>query len=163
MTGKPSARSGPVSPGVIERWEGLRRLLPEPTPSHRLWAAEPGATPARLCEHTIWVRNEPSKYELSTLARLGTFYFGPTRRVVSWLRVFAVPGHGERLGQISQMITASTTDDSACDCRFVEQEGTFMRPARCSIVPLSSGLDLSQRIATSGQTGLVNIAPFSGS
>jgi hypothetical protein len=37
MKGKPSARSGPVSPGVIERWEGLRRLLPEPTPSPRLW------------------------------------------------------------------------------------------------------------------------------
>jgi hypothetical protein len=34
-TGKPSARNGPVSPGVIERWEGLRRLLLEPTPSHR--------------------------------------------------------------------------------------------------------------------------------
>src|SRR5690349_13941239 len=26
--------------------EGLRRLLPEPTPSPRLWAASPGATPA---------------------------------------------------------------------------------------------------------------------
>src|SRR5579863_7119078 len=61
ITGKPSARNGPVSPGVIERWEGLRRLLPEPTPSPRLWAPEPGATPARLCEHTIWVRSEPAK------------------------------------------------------------------------------------------------------
>ena len=39
VTGKPSARNGPVSPGVIERWEGLRRLLPEPTPSPRLWAS----------------------------------------------------------------------------------------------------------------------------
>jgi hypothetical protein len=45
LTGKPSARNGPVSPGVIERWEGLRRLLPEPTPSPRPWAASSGATP----------------------------------------------------------------------------------------------------------------------
>jgi hypothetical protein len=32
-----------------------------PTPSPRLWAASPGATPARLCEHTMRVFNQPSK------------------------------------------------------------------------------------------------------
>jgi hypothetical protein len=60
LTGKPSPRNKPVSPGVIEREEGLRRLLPEPTPSPRLWAASSGATPAKLCEHTIWVSDEPA-------------------------------------------------------------------------------------------------------
>ena len=60
LTGKPSARNGPVSPGIIERWEGLRRLLPEPTPSPRLWATPSGATPARMCEHTMWVFFKPA-------------------------------------------------------------------------------------------------------
>ena len=57
---------------------GPRRLLPEPTPSPRLWATAPGATPARLCEHTMRVASRPSKPELSTLVGTGTFYFGPT-------------------------------------------------------------------------------------
>ena len=46
-TGKPGGFESPQ--------EGLRRLLPEPTPSPRLWATAPGATPARLCEHTMRV------------------------------------------------------------------------------------------------------------
>src|ERR1035441_10246906 len=54
------------------------RLLPEPTPSPRLWATAPGATPARLCEHTMRVFSRPAKPELSTLVGTGTFYFGPT-------------------------------------------------------------------------------------
>src|SRR2546421_12478193 len=41
---------------------------------------QPGATPARLCEHTMWVASRPSEPELSTLVGTGTFYFGPTRR-----------------------------------------------------------------------------------
>src|SRR3954447_24869413 len=78
-TGKPSRRTGPVSPDRFESpQEGLRRLLPEPTPSPRLWAASSGATPARLCEHTTRVVQQPSKPELSTLSGIGTFYFGPT-------------------------------------------------------------------------------------
>src|ERR1700688_2455839 len=77
-TGKPSARNGPVSPGVIERWEGLRRLLSEPTPSHRLWAAAPGATPALRIELTTSGLSRHSKPELSTLLGTGTFYFALT-------------------------------------------------------------------------------------
>src|SRR5450755_1325887 len=71
ITGKPSARSRPVSPGVIERWEGLRRLLPEPTPSPRLWAASPDATPVKLCEYYYEGFSMPFK--------LGTFYLAGNR------------------------------------------------------------------------------------
>jgi hypothetical protein len=53
-------------------------LLPEPTPSPRLWATAPGATPVRLCEHTMRVSNRPSKPELSTWLETGTFYLAPT-------------------------------------------------------------------------------------
>src|ERR1700681_2567509 len=38
----------------------------------------PGATPARLCEHTMRVSAEPSKPELSTWLETGTFYLAPT-------------------------------------------------------------------------------------
>jgi hypothetical protein len=58
--------------------EGLRRLLPEPTPSPRLWATAPGATPARLCEHTMRAASQPSKPERSTWLGIGTFYLAPT-------------------------------------------------------------------------------------
>ena len=34
-------------------------MLPEPTPSPRLWATAPGATPTRLCEHTMRVSSRP--------------------------------------------------------------------------------------------------------
>jgi hypothetical protein len=77
-TGKPSARNGPVSPGVIERWEGLRRLLSEPTPSPRLWVSAPGATPARQPQLTTCPKIGTSKPELSTLLGTGTFYFALT-------------------------------------------------------------------------------------
>ena len=73
-TGTPSARSGSVSPGVIERREGLRPLLPEPTPSLRPWATGSGATPVRLCEHPTRAFYETYNYELSTWLALGTFY-----------------------------------------------------------------------------------------
>jgi hypothetical protein len=57
------------------------RLLPEPTPSPRLWATAPGATPARLCEHTMRVFSRPAKPELSTLVGTGTFYFAATPKI----------------------------------------------------------------------------------
>ena len=76
----PASRTG--RPGGIESpQEGLRRLLPEPTPSPRLWATAPGATPARLCEHTMGSQTGAPKPELSTLAESGTFYFGPTDKL----------------------------------------------------------------------------------
>jgi len=40
--------------------------------------ASPGATPARLCEHTMRVGELTSKPELSTWLRTGSFYFAPT-------------------------------------------------------------------------------------
>src|SRR3954470_16605820 len=76
-TGKPSRRTGPVSPDRFESpQEGLRRLLPEPTPSPRLWAASPGATPARLCEHTTG--------GFQPTPKIGTFYFGGIRNFLLW-------------------------------------------------------------------------------
>src|ERR1035437_2117133 len=59
--GRPSSATGCDDPGFNRCLEGLRRLLPEPTPSPRLWAASPGATPARLCEHTMRVFHKLSK------------------------------------------------------------------------------------------------------
>jgi hypothetical protein len=73
--GKPSQRTGPISPAPLE---GFCRLLSEPTPSHRLWAATPGATPALRVEHTTGGRTDHSKPELSTLLESGTFYFALT-------------------------------------------------------------------------------------
>ena len=54
-------------------------IASEPTPSPRLWATAPGATPARLCNHTMKVSNRPSKPELPTWLGTGTFYLAPTR------------------------------------------------------------------------------------
>jgi hypothetical protein len=46
-------------------------LLSEPTPSPRLWAASPDATPGKLCEYY---------YEsFSMLSQLGTFYLAVNR------------------------------------------------------------------------------------
>src|SRR5271169_936473 len=56
-------------------------IASEPTPSPRLWATPPGATPARLCEHTMRVTDWPPKPELSTWLETGTFYLAPTPAV----------------------------------------------------------------------------------
>jgi hypothetical protein len=53
-------------------------IASEPTPSLRLWATAPGATPARLIEHTIDGSNSRSEPELSTLLGTGSFYFALT-------------------------------------------------------------------------------------
>jgi hypothetical protein len=69
----PMATSSPPS-------EGSRPMLSsEPAPSSpRPWATAPGATPARLIEHTMGGSNGRSKPELSTLLRTGSFYFALT-------------------------------------------------------------------------------------
>ena len=74
---EPSRRSGNTHGFCVTG--GLPPIASEPTPSPRLWATPPGATPAGLCEHTMRADSRPSKPELSTLAGIGTFYFGPTR------------------------------------------------------------------------------------
>ena len=43
------------------------------------WATPPGATPAKLCEHTTRIQNRIRKPELSTWPRIGTFYLAPTQ------------------------------------------------------------------------------------
>src|SRR5215471_12441274 len=53
-------------------------IASEPTPSPRLWATPPAATPAGLCEHTMGADCQPSKPELSTWPGIGTFYLAPT-------------------------------------------------------------------------------------
>src|ERR1700682_1137279 len=60
----PSWRSGKTHGFCVTG--GHSPIASEPTPSPRLWATTPGATPARLCEHTMRVQYEPSKPELST-------------------------------------------------------------------------------------------------
>src|SRR5215831_15691939 len=59
-------------------------IVSEPTPSPRLWATPPGATPPGLCEHTMGVDCQPSKPELSTWPGIGTFYLAPTEP--AWVR-----------------------------------------------------------------------------
>ncbi len=53
-------------------------IASEPTPSLRLWATAPGATPARLTELTTGGPADRSKPELPTLLETGTFYFALT-------------------------------------------------------------------------------------
>src|ERR1035438_4146822 len=57
---------------------GHSPIASEPTPSRRLWATAPGATPALRIEHTTGGRADHSKPELSTLLESGTFYFALT-------------------------------------------------------------------------------------
>ena len=75
----PSWRSGITHGFCVTR--GHPPIASEPTPSPRLWATAPGATPARLCEHTMRVDLQPSKAELSTLV-------GITRVQISCLTAF---------------------------------------------------------------------------
>src|SRR5947209_1607052 len=72
----PSWRSGNTHGFCVTggRWP----IASEPTPSPRLWATAPGATPVRLCEHTTRLLNRPSEPELSTWMGTGTFYLAPT-------------------------------------------------------------------------------------
>ena len=73
---KPSWRSGRTHGFCVTG--GLPPIASEPTPSLRLWATAPGATPARLLEHTMGRLTRRSKPELSTLLRTGSFYFALT-------------------------------------------------------------------------------------
>src|SRR3954447_8270305 len=57
---------------------GHSPIASEPTPSPRLWAAAPGATPALRIEHITGGRAGRLKPELSTLLESGTFYFALT-------------------------------------------------------------------------------------
>jgi len=66
---KPSWRSGNTHGFCVTG--GLSPIASEPTPSPRLWATPPGATPARLCEHY----HEGPHLTLET----GTFYLAGNR------------------------------------------------------------------------------------
>jgi len=57
---------------------GYSPIASEPTPSRRLWAAAPGATPALRVESTTGGGSGRSKPERSTLLESGTFYFALT-------------------------------------------------------------------------------------
>src|SRR3984893_1059169 len=74
----PSWRSGKTHGFCVTG--GHSPIASEPTPSPRLWATAPGATPVRLCEHTMRVSSWPSKPELSTWLETGTFYLAPTHQ-----------------------------------------------------------------------------------
>src|SRR5450432_2075768 len=72
----PSWRSGKTHGFCVTG--GHSPIASEPTPSPRLWAAAPGATPALRIEHITGGRGGHSKPELSTLLESGTFYFALT-------------------------------------------------------------------------------------
>jgi len=82
-TGKPSRRAGPVSPGYRVATGGLAPTASGANSVASALGASPGATPARLCEHTMRVAPQPSKPELSTWLGVGTFYLAPTRELQS--------------------------------------------------------------------------------
>ena len=73
---EPCWRSG-ISRGFCVT-AGLPPIASEPTPSPRLWATSPSATPVRLCEHTMGFTMRTPKPELSTWPGIGTFYLAPT-------------------------------------------------------------------------------------
>jgi hypothetical protein len=79
-TTMPSWRSGNTHGFCVTG--GHPPIASEPTPSLRLWATAPGATPARLTEHTTGGQADRSKPELSTLLGTGTFYFALTQRKI---------------------------------------------------------------------------------
>ena len=78
-TTMPSWRSGNTHGFCVTG--GHSPIASEPTPSRRLWAAAPGATPALRIEHTTGGLSGHSKPELSTLLESGTFYFALTGTV----------------------------------------------------------------------------------
>src|SRR5579862_338667 len=71
--------SRPVDPSYLVALEGLRRLLPEPTPSPRLCINRLGATPSGHVHPNMPSRFCPSKPDISTWHRLGHFYLALTR------------------------------------------------------------------------------------
>src|SRR5450759_289227 len=75
-TTMPSWRSGNTHGFCVT--EGHPPIASEPTPSLRLWATAPGATPALRIEHITGGRTDHSKPERSTLLESGTFYFALT-------------------------------------------------------------------------------------
>ena len=100
----PSWRSGRIHGFCVTG--GHLPIAPEPTPSPRLWATAPGATPARLCEHTMRVFYQPSKPELSTWLAIGTFYLAPTPTI-------RVPeGIGDTFCQPYEVATGGTNSAS---------------------------------------------------
>src|ERR1022692_3949008 len=83
----PSWRSGNTHGFCVTG--GHSPIASEPTPSRRLWAAAPGATPALRIEHTTGDRSASSKPELSTLLESGTFYFALTIPNASRVRLIS--------------------------------------------------------------------------
>src|SRR5690242_11262365 len=75
---KPSWRSGNTHGFCVTG--GHPPIASEPTPSPRLWAAAPGATPVRLCEHTMRVGDRTPKTGTFYLAGNRNFLFGSDMR-----------------------------------------------------------------------------------
>ena len=70
----PSWRSGNTHGFCVTG--GHSPIASEPTPSPRLWATAPGATPARLCEHTMRGHKPTFKTGTFYLAGSRNFLFG---------------------------------------------------------------------------------------
>jgi len=93
-TGKPSRRAGPVRARRYRVATG--GLAPTASGANSVASAlgaSPGATPARLCEHTMRVAPLPLKPELSTWLGVGTFYLAPTEGR-SYMKDGAILGAG---------------------------------------------------------------------
>jgi hypothetical protein len=75
----PRLEQSPAGAPEITRFcvtAGLPPIASEPTPSPRLWATPPGATPAKLCEHYHGVSSTNLKTGTFYLARNRNFLFG---------------------------------------------------------------------------------------
>ena len=118
----PSWRSGNTHGFCVTG--GHSPIASEPTPSPRLWATAPGATPVRLCEHTMRIPQRALK--------TGTFYFGGNRNFLLWsdmtfilsntiglmtvrslIRWLAIPASTGRLFSIAESAGRRTTDQTS--------------------------------------------------
>ena len=70
--------SGPVDPTSLVALEGLRRLLPEPTPSPRLRINRRGATPSGHVHPNMPSPICSPKPDISMWQRIGHFYLALT-------------------------------------------------------------------------------------
>jgi hypothetical protein len=94
----PSWRSGKTHGFCVTG--GHSPIAPEPTPSLRLWATTPGATPTRLCQHNMGIPEDPknrnflsgSKEELSTWLRQSPTKIADNNRRADQVRSSAARG-----------------------------------------------------------------------
>jgi hypothetical protein len=125
----PSWRSGSTHGFCVTG--GHPPIASEPTPSPRLWATAPGATPVRLCEHTTRVRSRPSKTGTFYLAGNRNFLFGSDKP-------FDLGSRPEPLTLLSRSRSATMGTDDRFSCHRANREGrgTAAHPGRSTGRPV---------------------------